>query len=151
MIYKWKSGYHNKVPADIAGEVLNQLSAEDRLTAKDLVEVSRPDDAPLHNAFEWDDTEAAERWREQQGRILINSIVIQAEEKEEAEPVRAFFVIESNSSNYEPVTVIMRDEDKRKKLFDVAKRELSAFKAKYRALEQFEALFKEIDKILEVS
>jgi hypothetical protein len=150
MIYKWKTGYHSKVPADIAGRVFDQLSSENCLTAKKLVEVSRPEDAPLHNAFEWNDTEAAERWREQQGRVMISSIVIQAEKKE-CEPVRAFFVIEHNSSNYEPITTIMRNEDMREKLYETAKRELNAFRAKYNSIKEFEALFREIDKIMEVS
>lgn len=150
MIYKWKTGYHSKVSAEIAGEVLDRLSNENRLTAKDLVDISRPEDAPLHNAFEWNDSEAAERWREQQGRMMINSIVVQTEETKEREPVRAFFVIESGSSNYEPIMTIMRNEDKRQKLFETARRELAAFKAKYKALQEFEKLFAEIDKILEV-
>lgn len=151
MIYKWKTGYQNKVSADVAGAVMDQLSKENRLSARTLVDISRPEDAPLHNAFEWDDTEAAERWREQQGRVLINSIVIQAEERPEVQPVRAFFVVEQKTGNYEPVTTILRDEDKRMKLLESAKRELAAFKAKYNSLIEFEKLFNEIDRVLEVS
>ena len=149
MVYKWKTGYHNKIPASVAGEVLTKLSEEGRLTARDLVEESRPETAPLHSAFEWDDTEAAERWREQQGRNLIGAIVIQREEQKDAQPVRAFFVVEPTSSNYESVTVIMRDEDLRKKLFENAKKELAAFRAKYRSLQEFAKLFGEIDKFME--
>ena len=151
MIYKWKTGYKNKVSADVAGAVMDQLSKENRLSARTLVDISRPEDAPLHNAFEWDDTEAAERWREQQGRVLINSIVIQAEEHPEVQPVRAFFVVEQKTGNYELVTTILRDEDKRMKLLESAKRELAAFKAKYNSLIEFEKLFNEIDRVLEVS
>ena len=151
MIYKWKTGYYSKIPAAVAGEVMNQLSSENRLTARDLVDVSRPEDAPLHGAFEWDDTEAAERWREQQGRVLIGSIVIQVEDKKDSEPVRAFFAIEQKSSNYQPVATIMRNEDMRQKLYETAKRELASFRTKYRALQEFEKLFSEIDRILEVS
>lgn len=150
MIYKWKTGYQNKVSADTAGEVMEQLSRENRLSAKTLVDVSRPEDAPLHNAFEWDDTEAAERWREQQGRVLINSIVIQAEDHPEVQPVRAFFVVEQKTGNYEPLTTIMRNEDKRQKLLETAKKELATFKAKYRSLTELDSLFSEIDKVLEV-
>lgn len=151
MIYKWKTGYHSKIPAKVAGEIMNQLSEEGRLTAKDLVDVSRPEDAPLHKAFEWNDTEAAERWREQQGRNLINSIVIQVEGQEHIQPVRAFFIVDQGTSHYEPVTAIMRNEDMRNKLLTTAKRELAAFRAKYKTLEEFGALFAEIDRALEVS
>lgn len=151
MIYKWKTGYQNKVSADVAGAVMDQLSKENRLSARTLVDISRPEDAPLHNAFEWDDTEAAERWREQQGRVLINSIVIQAEEHPEVQQVRAFFVVEQKTGNYEPVTTILRDEDKRMKLLEAAKRELAVFKAKYNSLMELEQLFNEIDRVLEVN
>lgn len=42
----------------------------------DVVEVSRPDDAPMHDVFEWNDQVAAERFREDQARHVIRSVRI---------------------------------------------------------------------------
>ena len=46
------------------------------VTAKRLVEASRPVDAPLHNKFIWDNSVAAERYRESQALQLIASVRI---------------------------------------------------------------------------
>lgn len=45
------------------------------LVAEDVVEEARPCDNLLHKYFEWDDTEAARKWRLVQARNLINVCV----------------------------------------------------------------------------
>ena len=90
MVYQWKEGARISFPAQIAGRVCAALEEQNALTAQRLVDESRPEDAPLHAAFEWNDTIAAEEWRKHTARHIINSLVI----REEAQaPVRAFFNI----------------------------------------------------------
>jgi hypothetical protein len=44
------------------------------ITPKLIVEAARGPDSPLHAAFEWDDSKAAECWRERCARdILVSS------------------------------------------------------------------------------
>lgn len=131
MVYEWRTGFHHKTDPQKAGAVFEELAKEGRLNAPTLVDVSRPEDAPLHKEFEWKDDIAAEEWRKHQARNLINAIVIREEEKEEATPVRAFFIVEERSGNYEPTTVILRDEKKTEALKDQCLKELMAFKLKY--------------------
>ena len=69
-----------KVSAEVAAPVLEGLANENRLTAANLVDVSRPEDAPLHPEFEWRDDVAAERWREEQARQIIRCIRVVSEE-----------------------------------------------------------------------
>lgn len=75
MIYRWKTGSRFKTDANIAAGIMNKLAKENRLNAETLVDVSRPEDAPLHNEFEWDDVKAAEEWRKQTSRVMIASVV----------------------------------------------------------------------------
>jgi hypothetical protein len=56
--------------AKIIGPALENLNAEGKGTAADIVDAARPDDAPLHRYFEWDDGVAAERYRETQARHM---------------------------------------------------------------------------------
>lgn len=145
MAYQYKPWARYKTPADVAGQVMNDLAKQNNLNAKALVDVSRPEDAALHNEFEWNDSIAAEKWRMQEARVLIDAVVLVVEEAEVA-PVRAFVQVEEQS-NYEPIHVILKDENKTEQLLQRALTELNAFRNKYRSLEIFKKLFDEIDRI----
>jgi len=61
--------------------------------AVDLVNEARSRYSPLHDIFEWDDTEAAELYRRQQARHLLSCVVRVSEvQKEGKETVRRVFV-----------------------------------------------------------
>ena len=67
MIYKWKVAGLMPVDAQTAGEELNRIYTKNgALNPADIVDESRPEDAPLHDCFEWRDDVAAEKYREQQ-------------------------------------------------------------------------------------
>lgn len=150
MIYKWKTNYF-KTSAEVAAGVMDELSQEGRLTAANLVDASRPEDAPLHREFEWDNDKAAEMYRQDQARLMIRNIVIINEQSEQQETTRAFVHIkEEETSTYEPILVVVKDEDKLQKLYETAKRELAAFRLKYKSIQAFAALFEEIDKLPDI-
>lgn len=148
MAVSWAKGSRFKTEASIAKEVMDQLSAEGRLSPAELVEVSRPVDAPLHNEFEWDDQVAAQLWREKTGQIMIASIVITPDKEEKAQPVRAYFNIERGTHEYIPTEVIYSDEAKKARLLDIAKRELLSFKAKYQTLTELAGVMHAIDEVM---
>lgn len=145
--YKWTSGARCAVDANIAGAVCEQLEERGELTAERLVDVSRPEDAPLHRAFEWNDAIAAEKYRVEQAGYILRSLVVVVETADEAKPIRAYFPTEVK--RYENINVIMQSEDKRRKLLQTAKRELEAFKAKYKALTELNKVFEAIDTVAE--
>ena len=147
MIYQWKTGSRFKTPAFVAADVMNKLAKEGNLNAKALVDVSKPEDAPLHNEFEWNDEKAAEKWREQTGRVMIGSVVCIVEDSPQTEPVRMYFHIEDSQPNYEPIETIIKDTQKSDKLIQVALRELMSFQQKYKGIKEFSHLFREIGKL----
>lgn len=151
MVYQWKTGARYKVAAETAAGVMNELAAQNNLSAKALVDASRPVDAPLHNEFEWDDNVAAEKWREQQGRVMIAMISVIVDDAVQQEPVRAYVHIEEQQPNYEPITLIVKNEDKAEKLFRQALKELVSFRDKYNSLKQFKKLFEDIDELQQQS
>lgn len=145
MIYEWKT-INYKTSAEVAGKVCSHLENTVGLTAKNLVEASRPEDAPLHNEFEWRDDIAAEKYREQQARVLICNLVVK---NEGCEPVRAYVSLTRSQETYESINVVLRDADKTEMLFNVAMRELASFKKKYADIKKFAKLFKEISRLEE--
>ena len=143
MVYQWKKASYIKADANVAGQMCEQLEQTVGLTAKSLLDANRPKEAPLHGEFEWDDSKAAEQYREQQARHIINCLCVKPE-KSDQEPVRAFFTISQPS--YESISVILQSVEKHSSLLDLALKELNAFKAKYNTLTQLEPVFEAIDK-----
>lgn len=142
--YKFKSSARIKANPQLAGEMCEKLAAENNLTAKALLDANRPEDAPLHNAFEWNDSIASEKWREHQARNIINSLVIVSEERE---PVRAYFNIEVKSPVYSHIGTILSDPADTQALLLTAYRELLAFRRKYSQLAQLAQVFAAVDQL----
>ena len=145
MTYHFKKGCRINADPQIAGIVCEELAANGNLTGKALVDASRDPEAPLHGAFNWDDHEAAELYREDQGRLIIRSLVTVLEEEET--PVRAFFNIETRSAEYLPVRTILTDSDCMDRLYETAVRELKAFQQKYSQIKKLAAVFAAINEL----
>lgn len=150
MVYEWKSGSRIKGNAQESGELFKQLSeTKDGLTAETLLEANKPETAPLHNDYEWNDEKAAHDWRLHQSRHFINSIAINIAEEGETEIVVRAFHITTEESKYEPITAIIKEESKYNKLLQTALAELEAFKRKYSTLIELATVFEEIGKVVE--
>lgn len=144
MVYQYKTGCKHVVPVDVVVEEFNKLP---EVTAKNVVDAARAEDAPLHREFEWDDSIAGEKWREEQARMLIRHIVLVPEEAPTVEPVRAYHHLSVENNVYTPTEVIFKSVDMTKQLLDAAKNELKAFKRKYSGLEALAKVFIAIDEL----
>lgn len=148
MVYQWKSASRIRADVNASAEVMNQLAERNALTAENLVEVSRPIDAPLHNEFEWDNNKAADEYRKAQARNIINALVIVPDEQIPAkEPVRAYFKIEQERT-YTQLTTIMSNPTRKELLLKTALSELSAFQRKYATLEELTDVMQSIESAL---
>lgn len=81
--YKYRPGSVGmRVSATVAGEELDRIRAKHGVVLpKDVVNEARPEEAPLHPVFEWDDAEAGENWRKWQARNLIRNIFVIHDDK----------------------------------------------------------------------
>lgn len=141
---KWKSG--SRYTAD-AQKVADEIFAiGESATTAEILEKARDETTELHKCFDWDDAEAAEKWRLQQARHIVCSLVIKEKTEASKPEVRAFFKTDSESG-YKPTVLIMRDKDEYRKLLDRAIAELDSFRAKYKALTELDGVFDAIDQI----
>ena len=147
MVYQWKSGCRiTGISAEVAAAECNRLEKEGRLTAENLLDENRAEDAPLHSAFEWDDSIAAEEYRRDQARYIIRCIVLAPEaEEKKAAPVRAYFTVQPTV--YQSVDVILSSQDSRELLLRKALSELRAFQVKYAGLKRLAPVFSAIDEV----
>src|SRR2546421_688544 len=89
------------------------------LRPPDVVDAARPKSSPLHEHFDWDDTDAAEKWRLEQARHLIR-FAIQVVEYKGSNVVVPDFVslsTDRHKGNGYCLTVdIMSNEQKRRQM-----------------------------------
>lgn len=146
MTFEWKPGSRFKVDANTAGAVCEQLEAAGNLSAKSLLDASRPEDAPLHSEFEWNDSIAAEKFREGQARCIIRHLVVRLDAKPD-EPVRGFFQITQQEPRYTNVNAILTQRDLRTELIQQALEEMAAFQRKYGTLTELAMIFEATAKV----
>ncbi len=99
-------------------EALEQLAKDGLLKPSAVVEAARDSSSPLHSHFEWDDSEAAEKWRQEQARQLIRSITITVDRGEPVQ-VRAYVSLPAdreNGNGYRRIEDVMSNEFMRKQL-----------------------------------
>ena len=132
--YQWKKGSFVGGDAQLVGETCEKLERRGKLTPSNLVDESRPEDAPLHGMFEWDDAQAAELYREQQARCIINSVEVVIEGA--SEPVKAFVSLRVGGTErrYERTEVALMNPRSREMVLRDALAELRAFEKKYSTL-----------------
>lgn len=149
MIYQWRPEARVKIDAQAAGEELERIRVcgNGRLVAAQVVDASRPDDAPLHDHFEWDDQQAAEQFRIDQARYLIRSITVSVETPEQVSQVRAFVsVIRDEDRSYTSIAHALSDEDLRTQVLQKAWAELEAWRKRYAELIELADMFSAIDQ-----
>ena len=151
--YAWASGSHHKVDPQVAGDECRRLEEDGGLTPARLVDASRPDDAPLHGEFEWDDALAAERYREGQASAVIRHLVTVSVDRSEVPPARSFVpILVSGDDGQRSTYVTTRDalalEETRGMVLERARREARAFQRKYEGLVELAELMAAIDGVL---
>lgn len=142
--YKWKIQGMYDADAQVVGNELERIYNEKgTLEPSVVVKQSRPKRAPLHSLFEWDDEVAAEKWREQQARNIIGSVMIVDSSNDEPF-TRAFVHV---SDDYRPLSIVLEDRDMTEELLDSALRELRTFERKYNDLVQLAPVFNAIEQV----
>ena len=126
--------------AQAVGQALEQIrdNGDGFFTPADVLEESRPDYAPLHGAFEWDDTTAAEAHRLTQAGMLVRAVRVQtfAVESNEVRVVRAFVSVGNSAGTlaYTSVARAMSEPDLRAYVLSEALASWRSFEAKYATL-----------------
>lgn len=89
---------------------------------------------PLHPFFQWDDTEAAKSWRDEQSRRLIRFVVV----RDESHPPIPFYASlkddRCNDGGYRRTADIITSDELKQQMLETAKWELSAWVKRNEAL-----------------
>ena len=144
MTYKWKIPGIVPVDAQTAGEEIERIYNRDGFVDPAvLVMESKEESAPLHKCFEWNDTEAAKKYRITQAKEIVRSIVT-VHETTNTE-ARAFVSVKQE---YLPISVVIKQPDTREILLNQALNELRWFERKYSQLSELCGVIQEIRKVV---
>ena len=131
--------------AEIIGPELERISQKyEGIDAKAVVCEAKNGESPLHNYFEWDDKEAAEKYREDQARAILRSIKVKiVTPNNEEVKTRAFLpvTIYGEERKYKPIEQIMMDRQLVDQITEEAYRELVGWKNRYETYRKLYPVF----------
>ena len=154
MVYKFRDGYPMRgMDAEDVGAALEKLNdANGGLTSEIVVKAARAKRSPMHNAFTWDDADAARQYRLRQASSLIRAIVVESPER----PVVRKFVNVTvadgegeSQRHYMSLDAALSDPECRGQVLMDAKCELSAFRRKYANLKEVAEVIEVINRVVE--
>jgi hypothetical protein len=108
------------------------------LMVDQVIELARDEDSILHKHFTWDDTKAADAYRKQQARALIQRCKIRLVEHEPVE-IRAFVSLPTDRENgggYRLTTYVMGDDGMKDELLRDIKLTIHRWNKKLHLLDQ---------------
>lgn len=149
-VFTWRDGARLPVKPQVVGEELERIANDNggHLLPRVMVEESRPEEAPLHPCFEWDDGRAADLYRDEQARHVIRSISVTIEDSGNTEPSISYInvQVENVGSAYIPADRVMKDPELRKQALDDALTLLRGIQRRYQNLEELGDVFAAIDR-----
>lgn len=159
MVYKFREGSRFVVSAQVAGEEISRIAGVHGTAAPEtVVEESRPEEAPLHDAFEWVDAIAAEEHRKYQARQLIHCLVrVESEADtdgvEQPKEIQAFASVTPPGvqRGYMPTNLITSDEELNQQMINDAWLMYQGLKRRFEHLGGLKEFFATLDAAMEAA
>jgi hypothetical protein len=117
-----------------------------------VVEAAKDEESPLHGAFEWDDGEAAQKYRLLQAQTLIRSFKVEIERNGQTHTVPVFIGIstdrtgEKSDNPYRLLEQVTKKPDLMKIAVQDALAQLDALRNKYAHLQELADVWAAVDK-----
>jgi len=140
----------NNRDAKIIGAFLDRRFPDGVYTPKEIVDAARPGNSPIHKYFEWDDSRAAELYRLQQARKLIQCLFVEVNGVRDVPKSVSVYVGTSKTRTYVDTSIAYKDKDLWSQVLEEAIQGLRSWKLRYERFEQVKELrpvFKAIQEV----
>ena len=135
-------------------EALKEIAKRDGglLRPAAVVDAARDEESPLHGAFEWDDGEAAQKYRLLQAQSLIRSFKVEIERNGQTHTVPVFVGVstdrtgEKSDNPYRLLEQVTKKPDLMKIAVQDALDQLDALRNKYAHLQELADVWAAVDK-----
>lgn len=132
-------------------EELERLRLENggTILPEKVVDAARSESSPLHSSFDWNDGEAAEKWRLHQARNLIRVYVQVVPNEESGKETRVYVSLSTDRAQgggYRAIGDVMSDEAMRAVLLRDAYDDMRRFRQKYGTLKELAGVFEAMER-----
>ena len=139
------------LPAEVVGAAVEAVmrlagtadNPDGDVTARALVEASRPEDAPLHGLFDWNLEEAALKHNINQARAIIRcyAVVIIKEDRPplRIDPANVRVVKDNHTAAYVPAQQIVNNREYRRQVIGDSLRQMDGLQRRLASLECMDA------------
>lgn len=135
---------------DIEKVVLGLVERDGIADPRVLADEAADPEHPLHSLFDWDDTEAAAKWRVQQARQIVGRVRITVEGRSTPAHVHVTITGDSGQRNgYVPISAAMTDTQFRAQVLDDARAGLSGWRARVAAIDGLNPALKHLDQAID--
>lgn len=121
------------------------------LRPETVVEFASNPDTALHSRFEWDDTEAAKRYRIWQARQIIK-VTVDVLPNENETVYQVFVSLKDdrrNGGGYRALVDVMSDDQMRRQLLTQAANDFKLWQKKYQQLKELAPVFDQMAEVIE--
>jgi hypothetical protein len=121
------------------------------LTAQDVIREAANENNPLHNWFDWNDSEASEKWRMHQARMLIATVRVKVMFEGNLKSYKKYLNVTikdngNSSRGYLNTIKIINDPTLKNQVLRKAIQEAEYWKRSYEEYTELADIFKVIDK-----
>ena len=149
MVFNFAESAHLGGDPQAVGEKLHAIRKQrGRLLPADVVEEAATSTSILHRYFEWNNRKAAQKWRLEQARTLIASIVTVEVDGQETRTVRSFVRM---ADSFEPLEVVMSDAAMRERALHEVQTSIGYLKEKLKAFEEFADVLEALNQVEQVA
>lgn len=126
---------------------IKAANAKKLLVPREIVARASDPSHPLHDRFEWDDSVAADAWRTDQARTLIQQFY--TIERATQKPIRVWISLNADrrTGGYRESVDVMNDPQLRAQFLATAIDDLSAWARTYGALLELQPVFDALDDV----
>jgi hypothetical protein len=115
MVYKWKSG--SRFSAD-PEKVNEEIESIPEVTPEHIVRRAEDENTELHKCFTWDDERAAHKWRLQEARYVVQSIITVDDSQHEEIEYRTYeSVVVESERQYVQTKKALQDDNLKDQIF----------------------------------
>lgn len=148
--YAWsRPSLHGTLDPQVAGEHLESLVEKyaEHLTSEEILADARRAHSPLHKAFEWDDSEAAEKHRRLTAKSIVGSLVVRTKNKKRTRAFVFVKVPKHGRKCYMPVRSAMAQPDLKAQVIEQAYRRLEQWIGTYGGSRALSSLTRDVERL----
>ena len=147
----WKtSGAKFNVPPSTAEREMEKIRTEyGSLKPEYVIAEASKARHPLHASFNWDNTDAAHKYRLLQAGDMIRCLAVIITDGKTEHETRAYLnvKIETMEKGYHPTRVVMSDAEGREYVVRKALKRFQALRTEYNHLKELAGVFRALDKV----